>query len=92
MKSAYELAMERLEKRDGKAAAVTEAQKKALADLDAELKARLAELEIMNAGPIAAARAAGDFEKAATLEEDHRREVARAKDRIESRKDEVRRG
>jgi len=64
MKSAYELAMERL----NKSAPVTRlnaAQKKEIAELDSRYRARIAEREITLQGEIAAARAAGDSARAA---------------------------
>lgn len=67
MKSAYELAMERLEE-SGPSAALTDEQKKELADIDAVHDAKRAEREIFVKGQLEKARAAGDFEAIASLE------------------------
>ena len=64
MKSAYELAMERLNK-NAPATKLTAKQKKALADLDSRYAAKIAEREISLNGEIA--KADGDFEKVETL-------------------------
>ena len=91
MKSAYELAMERLEKRDGKGAALSAAQKKAIAEIDEKARAAVAELEILLKPQIAAA-AAGDPAKAAELEEKLRRGIDKARRDAGDEKDAVRRG
>ena len=61
MKSAYELAMERLEK-ESPEVKVTEEQKAELAELDNLYQSKLAEREVFLGGKIAEAEAAGDFE------------------------------
>lgn len=63
LKSAYEIAMERL----GKPDTLTEDQKKALGEIDAKFKAQIAEREILVAPQIDAARRSGDSEAAAML-------------------------
>ena len=68
MKSAYELAMERLEKASP-AAKLTAEQKKEIAELESKAKAKTAEREIALKDAIAAATEAGDFEKADQLKE-----------------------
>ena len=60
MKSAYELAMERLQKKDGATVALTGAQKAAIAEIESQTRARLAEIEIMQGRELAEARAKGD--------------------------------
>ncbi len=67
MKSSYELAMERSTK-TAPASKLTAAQKKQLAELDAKYTAKIAEREIALKGEINAANAAGDVEKAETLQ------------------------
>ena len=67
MKTAYELAMERLN-RQGPSVRLTEEQKRALADLDAKYKAKLAEREIFLQGQIEQARAQGDVSTIGQLE------------------------
>ena len=67
MKSSYELAMERLSKA-APASKLTAAQKAQLAELDIKYTAKIAEREIALKGEINAANAAGDIEKAETLQ------------------------
>ncbi len=93
MKSAYELAMERLKASDPEAApALTAAQKKELAEIDRRSKAKLAEREIFLNQQIAAARAAGNAEEYEKLREELRRERARIEEEREDAKNKVRRG
>ncbi len=68
MKSAYELAMERLEKASP-TAKLTAAQKKEIAELESKAKAKTAEREIALKGEIATATEAGDFEKVELLQQ-----------------------
>lgn len=68
MKSAYELAMERLSK-SSPAVKLTDDQKRQIAELDSRCKAKLAEREIALKDAVAQATAAGEFEKAAELEQ-----------------------
>jgi hypothetical protein len=91
MKSAYELAMERLEK-TAPTATLTAEQKKAIAELESKAKAKIAEREIALKSEIAAATAAGDFEKVGQLEQQLVKErqaiqadLAEKKDRIHQR-------
>jgi hypothetical protein len=67
MKSAYELAMERLSK-SAPTVKLTGAQKKQLAELDSRYSAKIAEREIFLKDELAAAAAKGDFEAVAQLE------------------------
>lgn len=92
LKSALDLAMERLEKKDGRAAALTAEQKSALAEVERAVQAKLAETEIMLNQSLAAARARGDAEEAAKLEEQKRSEFARIRRRGEDDKDRIRSG
>jgi hypothetical protein len=95
LKSAYELAMERLRAKDRKAGIeeskpLTSAQKERIAELRQEARAKLAELEIMRRDKLAETQ--GDPEKIAEVEEHF--QVDRR--RVESARDEkiaaVRRG
>ncbi|MBM3824207.1 MAG: hypothetical protein FJ404_15190 [Verrucomicrobia bacterium] len=61
MKSAYELAMERLSK-SAPTVKLTEEQKKRLAEVESECKARIADREIFLQGEMAKAMAKGDVE------------------------------
>ena len=92
MKSAYELAMERLEQREGKRAALTDAQKAQISEIESQLKAKIAELEIMMEKNLAEARGAGDQEKIALLQRAKADEIEKARRRAESDKEKVRGG
>jgi hypothetical protein len=67
MKSAYELAMERLNK-GTPAAKITDEQKRALAELDSLYAAKVAEREIFLNGEMTKAAEKGDYEALAQLE------------------------
>ncbi|HIJ65624.1 MAG TPA: hypothetical protein HPP77_06680 [Candidatus Hydrogenedentes bacterium] len=58
MKSAYELAMARLEKSHGPAKKLSDAQRKRIADIDAKYEARVAEQKLAYESKIAAAGSA----------------------------------
>ncbi len=77
-KSAYELAMERLRKKDAEAGVerqpVTDAQKAAVAEVRSFYEAKLAELDVMHQSKM---RASVDPEARATLEHEFRRERER---------------
>ena len=83
-KSAYELAMERLRKKDADAGItrqpVTEAQKAAVAEIRNFYESKLAELEVLHQGQL---RRLFDPEQRATLEEQYRRD----RDRLVSERD-----
>ena len=68
MKSAYELAMERLNK-SAPATKLSAAQKKQLAELDAKYAAKVAEREISIKDDIGKATNAGEFEKVEQLQQ-----------------------
>jgi hypothetical protein len=80
-KSAYELAMERLRKKDAEAGVVTgpvsEAQKAEIAEVRRVAEARLAELKILHQSAVA-----GTFDPTAreALESEYRRDVERVTD------------
>ena len=94
MKSAYELAMERLAASDPDAAepAVTDAQKAALQDLEQRYKAKIAEREVFLQKQLKDARRQGDREAVAQIETQLRNERARLEDEKERAKDRVRQG
>ena len=77
-KSAYELAMERLKKKDEEAGLtrqpVTDAQKAAIAEIRNFYEAKLAELDVMHQSKL---RASVDPEARATFEQEFRRERER---------------
>jgi hypothetical protein len=68
MKSAYELAMERLTK-TAPVVRLNDAQKKQIAELDARYKAKIAQREIALTDEIASATSMGDFEKVENLQQ-----------------------
>jgi hypothetical protein len=67
MKTAYELAMERLSK-SAPGVKLTAAQKKQLAELDSQCAAKIAERELFLRGEVAKAVDKGDFEAVEQLE------------------------
>jgi hypothetical protein len=92
MKSALELAMERMQARQGDVVPLTHEQKAAIAEIEAETKAKVAEEEIMAAGRLQAAFAGGDAEAAQKLDEQIKAEIARIRERGERKKEKIRRG
>jgi len=91
MKTAYELAMERLGK-SAPTVKLTAAQKQQLAELDSKYAARIAAREIALKDEIAAAAAAGDFEKATQLEQRLVNERKALRAELEEKKDALRSG
>ena len=89
MKSAYELAMERLQK-DAPLQALTDEQKEKLSEVDALYQSKIAEKEVFLNDLIAKAMAKRDFGEVAQLEEQQRREIARLKEKCEEEKEKVR--
>lgn len=90
MKSAFELAMERLAAKEGASATVPESLKRRLADIDAKYRAKIAEREIIAAQRETAARASGDVETVAALREALRRERAELEAQAETEKSRAR--
>jgi hypothetical protein len=89
MKSAYELAMERLAKGQP-VVTLTDDQKKQLAEIDSQFKARIAERELFLKGEIAKAQVAGKFDERESLEKQLRSEVRRLQDDCEIKKEKLR--
>ena len=79
MKSAYELAMEKL-KKESPDQTLSEEKKSELAELDNLYKSKLAEREVFLGGKIAEAEATGDFEALEQLQ----RELASDKKTLEA--------
>jgi transposase len=90
MKSAYELAMERLNK-TAPAVRLTGAQKAELAELDSKYAAKIAEREIALKDEMAKASAAGDLEKAEALRQRWVEERKKLQAEREGKKETVRR-
>lgn len=84
MKSAYELAMERLAKSEPKEKPLTAAQKSRLAEIDTVFKGKWAEREVFLKGQLDKALADGDAESA----EQVRTQLARAKVSLEEEREE----
>ena len=89
MKTAYELAMERLNK-TAPAVKLTDEQKRELADLDSQCAAKIAERELLLKGEITTAMQKGDAEAVEQLEKQlaSDRKILRAD--FEAKKDKVR--
>lgn len=89
MKSAYELAMERLQKQ-APTSKLTAAKKEKISDLDALYKAKRAEKELFLKGEIAKAQATGDYDSIDQLQQQLARELKRLDDDCEEKKEKVR--
>ncbi|MGI9089196.1 MAG: hypothetical protein ACR2HH_15895 [Chthoniobacterales bacterium] len=90
MKSAYELAMERLEK-NAPSVALTAEQKEQLAEIDSSYRAKIAEKELFLKDQIRNARGGGGFEEGETLEKQLAVEVRRLQEDCEEKKEKLRR-
>jgi len=95
LKSAFELAMERLKAKDRdegvpEEAPLTPDQKGRIAELRRDAQAKLAELEILHRKNVAAA--GGDPEATAKVEENYATDRGRVESRLESAVARVRRG
>ena len=89
MKSAYELAMERLAKNQP-TITLTDEQKKQLAEIDSTFKARIAEKELFLKGEIQKAQVAGKFDEVESLEKQLTSEIRRLKEDCEAKKEKLR--
>jgi len=89
MKSAYELAMERLNK-TGPTVKLTDKQKAELAELDSRYAAKIAEREIFLKGELAKAANGGDFEAMEQLERQLTSERKKLQGELEEKKEQVR--
>ncbi|HUF23387.1 MAG TPA: hypothetical protein VMN81_04600 [Vicinamibacterales bacterium] len=92
MKSAYELAMERLRKKDEEEGRVetplTEDQRAAIADARSLYAAKIAEAEILHKSKVAGVFDPAQLEE---LAENHRRDIARIRDDEERKIEQLRR-
>jgi hypothetical protein len=89
VKSAYELAMERLEKKTP-SVALTPEQKAQIAEIDSSFKARTAERELFLKGEIAKASQAGNVEEAETLQKQLAIDLRRFHEDAEAKKEKLR--
>jgi hypothetical protein len=90
IKSAYELALERMGGQTGKK--LTPQQKAKLAEIDRVYSAKIAEEELSLNPKIDAARAAGDLESAQKLEETLRTQVQKLRRKLDAEKEAARQG
>jgi hypothetical protein len=88
MKSAYELAMERLGSQPARK--LTDAQKAELAELDSIYAAKLAQEDLSTREAIQAAQASGDLETVDLLRQRYAAEKAKIEAEREAKKDRVR--
>jgi hypothetical protein len=88
IKSAYELALERMGGQSGKK--LTSQQKAKLAELDRIYSAKIAEEELSLGPKIAVARAGGDLEGAQKLEETLRVQVQKLRRKLDAEKEAAR--
>jgi hypothetical protein len=89
MKSAYELAMERLQKTQP-SVALTEDQKEQLAEIDSTFKAKIAEKELFLKDEIRKAQVAGKSEEIEALEKQLVSEIRRLNDDCQAKKEKLR--
>lgn len=86
MKSAYELAMERL---GGESEKLTEEQKQAIAEIESRAKAKIAETEILFDQQLAEE---SDPAKASLIQQTRQRQITKTREEAEEEKEGVRRG
>ena len=91
MKSAYELAMERLNK-NSPSVKLNDDQKKELAELDSLYASKIAEREIFIKGELAKAREGGDFEAHQSLEKQLSADRNNLRAELEEKKNKIREG
>jgi len=89
MKSAYELAMERLQK-TSPSLSLNEEQKKELADIDSKYRAKIAEKELFLKDQIRKAQTQGKAEEIDSLEKQLASEVRRLQEECEAKKEKLR--
>ena len=89
MKSAYELAMERLEQASP-SIALTEEQKKEIAKVDSVYRAKIAEKELFLKDQIRKAQLAGQIEELESLEKQLASEIRGLQEECEAKKEKLR--
>lgn len=92
MKSAYELAMERLAKSDPSSRSLTAEQKQRLAEIDRVYQGKIAEREIFLKQQLDAALGGQKFDDADKIRKQIASEKARLEEEREDEKERVRRG
>ncbi len=91
MKSAYDLAMERLSK-SAPTLKVSSEQKRELAELDSLYASKLAQREIFLKGELAKAESSGDFEALQQIDKQLVSERKSLQAELEEKKEKIRRG
>ncbi|MBA2271495.1 MAG: hypothetical protein H0W20_13015 [Chthoniobacterales bacterium] len=89
MKSAYELAMERLEKK-APSVTLTAEQKEQIAEIDSNYKAKIAEKELFLKDEIRKARSGGRLDEAESLEKQLTVHIRRLQEDCEEKKGKLR--
>ena len=89
MKSAYELAMERLQQK-APSVVLTDEQKQQIAEIESTFKARIAERELFLKDQINKAENAGNIEEAESLQKQLTIDLRRLQEEAESKKDKLR--
>jgi hypothetical protein len=89
MKSAYELAMERLEKK-APSVALTDEQKRQIAEIDSTFKARIAEKELFLKDQISKAQSEGKAEETESLQKQLTIDIRRLHEDAETKKEKLR--
>jgi hypothetical protein len=89
MKSAYELAMERLEKASP-STPLTKDQKKQIAEVDSVYRAKIAEREVFLKDQIRNAQTTGKLEEAQSIEKQLASEMRRLQEECEAKKEKLR--
>jgi hypothetical protein len=89
MKSAYELAMERLQKASP-SLSLTDEQKKELAEVDSKYRAKIAEKELFLKERIRKAQTEGKFDDVESLQKQLASEVRRLQEECEAKKEKLR--
>ncbi|MGI8436727.1 MAG: hypothetical protein ACR2NX_07465 [Chthoniobacterales bacterium] len=89
MKSAYELAMERLEK-NAPSVSLTDEQKAQIAEIESSYRAKTAEKELFLKDQIRDAQRAGKFDEAEALEKQLKVDVRRLQEDCEEKKEKLR--
>jgi hypothetical protein len=92
IKSAFDLAMERMAQRGEGLVKLSDEQKKRLAAVSAKTQAKIAEIEILHAKSLAEAQASGDADKIAKLQEETRRAIQKLKDAGEAEREKIKAG
>lgn len=89
MKSAYELAMERMEKEQGKGKSLSDKERTAIADIDKKYEAKIAEKKLEYEPTLAQLQAAGAFDEVENVRKKMREEVAELEAARDSEKDAI---